>query len=246
LPPVQFHRRVIGARHWHAVDSFLFDWSLYHATDKAVKSAWAGDTWSRAELSSRMQRTKSQLELLARPAKTLAPGEYRAYLAPAAVDELLWMLNWGGVSTKSQRTKQSCLQRLVDGEVELSPQIALSEQTVGGLAPAFDEAGFSKPDAVELIVGGRHAGRAACTKCSRLRSSFSRRIPVIPRPPCCAPGALPSETAFRYAIKSCRSFASLIPENVMLVPGSSFSGLTSHRSSVASVHTTSACFRASE
>jgi len=148
----------VGARHWHAVDSFLFDWSLYHATDKAVKSAWAGDTWSRAKLSSRMERAKSQLAFLARPAKTLAPGEYRAYLAPAAVDELLWMLNWGGVSAKSQRTKQSCLQRLVDGEMELSPQITLHERTAGGLAPAFDEAGFTKPDAVELIVDGRHAG----------------------------------------------------------------------------------------
>ena len=40
----------IGARHWHAVDAFLLDWSLYHAGDKAVKCAWSGSTWDRAEL----------------------------------------------------------------------------------------------------------------------------------------------------------------------------------------------------
>ena len=38
----------LGARHWHQVEAFLFDWSLYHAGDKAVKSAWSGNAWDSA------------------------------------------------------------------------------------------------------------------------------------------------------------------------------------------------------
>jgi predicted Zn-dependent protease len=74
------------------------------------------------------------------------------------MDELLWMLNWGGVSAKEQRTQQSTIQQLVDGEATLSEQITLREHIAGGLAPAFDEVGFTRPQAVDLVRAGRHAG----------------------------------------------------------------------------------------
>ncbi|MDH5208306.1 MAG: metallopeptidase TldD-related protein [Burkholderiaceae bacterium] len=148
----------LGARHWHEVDAFLFDWSLYHAGDKAVKCAWSGNTWDRAELERRIAAARDQLTHLSATARTLEPGEYRAYLAPAALDELLWMLNWGGVSEKAQRTKQSCIQKLADGQATLSPMIRLTEDTAGGMAPGFDEAGFSKPARVELVNVGRLSG----------------------------------------------------------------------------------------
>lgn len=148
----------LGAMHWHAVDAFLFDWSMYHSTDKAVKSAWSGNEWDRTELNRRVDAAGLQLAYLARPARTLEPGEYRAYLAPAAMDELLWMLNWGGVSAKAQRTKQSCIQHLSDGQARLSPLLRLTEDTAGGLAPAFDEAGFTKPRSIDLVRDGAHAG----------------------------------------------------------------------------------------
>lgn len=154
----------LGARHWHAVESFLFDWSLYHAADKAVKCAWAGTDWARGELLHRLGAGRAQLAHLAKPARTLAPGEVRAYLAPAAVDELLAMLSWGGVSAKAQRTKQSCLQRLVDGEAALSPLVTLREDAENGLAPAFDDAGFARPPSVTLIDAGRHAGSLVCAR----------------------------------------------------------------------------------
>jgi predicted Zn-dependent protease len=148
----------LGARHWHAVDAFLLDWSLYHAADKAVKCAWSDDAWDRAALDRRLDQARAQLAHLSRPPRTLEPGEYRAYLAPAALDELLWMLNWSGVSEKAQRTKQSCIQKLVDGRAALSPLVDLAEDTAGGLAPAFDEAGFARPPHVDLVRAGRHAG----------------------------------------------------------------------------------------
>lgn len=147
-----------GARHWHQVESFNFDWSLYHAADKAVKCAWAGMHWEPAELARRMDAARVQLAHLAQPSRTIAPGPYRAFFAPAAIDELLWMLNWGGVSEKAQRTKQSAIQKLVDGEARLSPRVSLREHTATGLAPAFDAAGFVRPPVVELIERGEHRG----------------------------------------------------------------------------------------
>jgi predicted Zn-dependent protease len=148
----------LGALHWHAVDAFLFDWSLYHSADKAVKCAWAGSRWDGAELRRRIDAARADLAHLARPARTLEPGAYRAYLAPAAIEELMGMINWSGVSAKAQRTKQSSLQRLVEGEATLSPLVNLSEDAAGGLAPAFDEAGFTKPARVTLVRDGVHAG----------------------------------------------------------------------------------------
>jgi predicted Zn-dependent protease len=147
-----------GARHWHEVASFLLDWSVYASGDKAVKASYAGQQWDRAEVARRIDATRAQLPYLARAPSTIEPGPYRAYLSPAAVDELLWMLNWGGVSAKEQRTRQSTIQQLVDGEAALSPLVTLREHIAGGLAPAFDEAGFSRPASVELIREGRHAG----------------------------------------------------------------------------------------
>lgn len=148
----------LGARHWHEVDSFLLDWSVYSSGDKAVKASYAGQQWDRAEVARRIDATRAQLPYLARAPRTIEPGAYRAYVSPAALDELLWMLNWGGVSAKEQRTRQSTIQQLVDGEVALSPLVTLREHVAGGLAPAFDEAGFARPASVDLIRAGRHAG----------------------------------------------------------------------------------------
>jgi predicted Zn-dependent protease len=157
----------LGSRHWHEVEAFNFEWSLYHAGDKAVKSAWAGKDWKRGELLRRVAAARQQLAQLARPAKSVAPGEYRTYLAPAALDELLWMLNWNGVSARSQRTKQSCIQRLVEGDATLSPQLTLREHTANGLAPRFDEFGFAKPGQVALIDAGRHVGSLISPRTAR-------------------------------------------------------------------------------
>ena len=148
----------LGSFHWHSVQAFLFDWSLYHRADKAVKSLWSGSVWDRQALARRIAAGQHDLARLSRPAVTLAPGAYRAYLAPAAVEDLLGMLNWDGISAKAQRTRQSCIQQLVDGQRRLSPLVSLREDTAGGLAPGFDEVGFAKPAQVALVEQGVHAG----------------------------------------------------------------------------------------
>jgi predicted Zn-dependent protease len=147
-----------GHRLWHEVDSFQVDWSLYHARDKAVSSTYAASRWEKSAFLSRMDAARTALEHLARPAKTIPPGSYRTYLTPAALAELVTLLNWGGASEKAQRTKTSSLQKLVEGQAVLSPKFTLSERTKDGLSPAFDQVGFRKPDEVALVRAGRHAG----------------------------------------------------------------------------------------
>lgn len=166
-PIVRAFASSLGHRHYHEVSSFQLDWSLYHSTDKAVASAFSTREWSSVELRARMDAARVQLEHLARPAKTITPGTYRAYLAPAAIAEIVTMLNWGGVSAKAQRTKTSCLQKLVDGEAVLSPKVSLSENAADGLSPSFDEVGFTKPGRVELVTGGRHVAGLVAPRTAR-------------------------------------------------------------------------------
>ncbi len=144
----------LGQRNWFATHSFNLDWSFYHAADKAVKSRYAGFEWSGEEFERRVARAAEQLAVLARPPRTIAPGKYRVYLAPTAMEDFVDMLCWGGFSLKAQKTKTTPLLKMLAGEARLSPKIAIRENTAGGIAPDFQAQGFIRPDQVELIAGG--------------------------------------------------------------------------------------------
>src|SRR4029077_12957307 len=82
----------LGQRNWHEVDSFNFDWSLYRQGDQAVKTSYAGFDWDAGAFAAKMAQATEQLERLALPRRTIEPGEYRAYLAPHALAEVLGLL----------------------------------------------------------------------------------------------------------------------------------------------------------
>jgi len=148
----------LGQRNWHEKASFHLDWSLYGNGDKAVKSAYAGREWKGDEFRARLALAAERLALMKRDPISIAPGAYRAYLAPAALHEILGMLNWGGVSEKALRTRQSPLRRMREEGVQLHRAVSLTEAAAAGLAPAFQEDGFIKPDRVALFEQGRLAG----------------------------------------------------------------------------------------
>jgi predicted Zn-dependent protease len=144
-----------GQRNWHQIDNFNLDWSLYQNRDKAVKTAYAGFEWDSEAFREKFHAAVAQLELLKREPVTIKPGAYRAYLTPTALSEFIGMLNWGGFSEKSLRTKQSSLRRMRDEGLQLNPMLTLSENTADGLAPAFQSDGFIKPERVTLLDHGR-------------------------------------------------------------------------------------------
>lgn len=156
-----------GQRNAFTTHTALLDWSLVAEGDKAVKQSYGGERFDLDELDERMAMGRSQLQALQRAPRTIPPGRYRAYLAPAAVEELLGLLSWGSFSVREQESGSSPLGRLIDGRETLSPQVHLTEDTAGGLGPDFQEHGFVKPDAVPLIAGGRHAGRLISPRSAR-------------------------------------------------------------------------------
>jgi predicted Zn-dependent protease len=146
----------LGQRNWHEVDSFNLDWSLYAEGDRAVKSSYAGFAWNAQTLAGKIAAASDELALLEKPRRDIAPGEYRAYLAPRALEEILGLLAWGGFSARARATKQSPLLRMESG-ARLSPRVSMSENTAEGVSPAFQADGFLKPAKVELISHGRLA-----------------------------------------------------------------------------------------
>ncbi|QXH36245.1 TldD/PmbA family protein [Pseudomonas muyukensis] len=140
-----------GAFGWHQANSFNIDWSLFHGNGEAVKANYAGQHWSAEAFVARLRQAREQLAHLGRPAITLKPGSYRAYLAPAAMDEIAGMLGWGGFSGQALATGNSPLQRLYNGDARLSPLVSFSEQVSGSLSPAFSDEGSPRRDL--LLIG---------------------------------------------------------------------------------------------
>ena len=155
-----------GQRNWHATNTFNLQWSLYHRADKAVKTGHAGFAWDATAFEHKMAQARERLALISRPPRTLAPGKYRAYLAPSAMEEIAALLCWGGFSGRALATKQSALARMQNGE-SLDDRVTLTEDTEGGVAPAFQAEGFARPSRVPLIAGGELVGSLVSPRTAR-------------------------------------------------------------------------------
>jgi predicted Zn-dependent protease len=153
-----------GQRNWHRVQSFHFEWCLYRSGDQAVKSAYAGSHWDEATFAAKVAAAREHVELLARPRKTLPPGNYRAYFSPVAVADLLATLGWGGFGHKDVQTGVSTLVEAHRNGARFHPSVTLVEDTARGIAPRFQSDGFVKPDAVPLVQAGQVTGTLVCPR----------------------------------------------------------------------------------
>ena len=146
----------LGQFNWHTDYSFNFDWSVYHQGDKAVKQSYAGEFWQEEVFRQKLATARETLPLLAKPAKVIAPGQYRVYLTPTALCELLDLLNWGGFGLKSHRTAQTPLIKMIKEGVTLDSRVTLTENHKAGFEPGFSRAGFVLPDRVSLVAAGEY------------------------------------------------------------------------------------------
>lgn len=148
----------LGQRNWFSATTFNIDWSLHHEGDKATKSGYAGTTWEPAALATKLERSIAELEALARPSRKLPPGDYRTFLAPAALGEIMDLVAWGGFGLRSHETKQSPFLRMITDGAELHPSVSVTEDVAGGVSPDFQGAGFRRPGRIPLIENGRYVG----------------------------------------------------------------------------------------
>lgn len=145
-----------GAFGWYAASSFNLEFSLFHGNGQAVKTTYAGECWDVQAFSRKLDEARQQLAFLGLPAKALQPGAYRAYLAPAALEELIGLFCWG-FGAQALASGGSPLQRLFGGKAELNAQVTVDERIEGGLAPAFTPEGPRQP--LRLIDRGRPGER---------------------------------------------------------------------------------------
>ncbi len=176
-----------GQSHWFKTRNFYLDYSLYNEKQKAVKSLYAGNTFDSNELKRNITDAEYKLSLMSRDSKKVARGDYRVYLAPSAVNELVGTLSWGGVSMSAHKQGHGSLKDLWQQKKKLSPKFTLEEDFSLGLTPRFNEAGEVSPSRLPLIEQGEFKNFLVCSRTAneyKLESNFasdweSMRSPVI-------------------------------------------------------------------
>ena len=86
-----------------------------------MKNNLAGTSWDSVAFADKVRSGRRQLDILKRPSRTVEPGQYRVYLAPAALAEIVSMMSWGGFSYRCVENRTTPLLKLVDGELQMSP-----------------------------------------------------------------------------------------------------------------------------
>ncbi len=157
----------LGQRNWFQRSTFNLDWSFYLRDDKAVKNLYAGMTWSDDAFANKIAESANHLGALDREPIILKPGAFRSFLTPAAVSELMGLLSWDSFGLQAYETKQTALLRMVTDGQTMSNEVSISENTAGGVAPSFSSSGFARPDKVDLIANGSHAGTLVSARSSR-------------------------------------------------------------------------------
>ena len=187
----------VGHRHWHSSSSFNLDWSCYLSRDKAVKASYSGFDWQPEQLAHKVNQQRAELYVLGRPERRIEPGRYRAYLAPAALAELMDLLAWGGFGLRDHRTRQTPLLKLATGEQQLSPLLTVMEEHKRGLAPGFTDEGFAKPEQVKLIEEGWYQDCLTDARSAREYDAQVNAAVEYPESLAIAAGDLATEEALR-------------------------------------------------
>ncbi|SIT50419.1 putative Zn-dependent protease-like protein [Paraburkholderia piptadeniae] len=156
----------LGSRGWYEVSNFNFSWSLYEANGRAIRSHYAGDTWSDAIFASKVEAAAARLPVLARNPRTLKPGRYRVWFAPAALQELMEAASFSAFSARTQATARSEFYRLNTGDVSLDPRVTLTEDLALDITPRFNGDGYRR-ETVRLINAGRGAHQLTSARTAR-------------------------------------------------------------------------------
>ncbi len=144
----------LGQINWHENESFNFDWSIYTQSGKAIKQNYSDVMWQQDKFKKLLESGKQKLLALDNKEVKIKPDDYRVFLSPHALSEILEMLCWGGFSYKAHKIGTSPLHLMTKGETRLNKIVTISENVAKGITPNFHKDGFIKPDKTDLIVSG--------------------------------------------------------------------------------------------
>jgi predicted Zn-dependent protease len=144
----------LGQRNFFSTAPYHLDWCFYAHDDKAVKNSLGGFEWNTNAFHAKVALAEEALAVVNQPAKTIDPGEYSVYLSPSAMCEILDMMSWNGFSARARELKNTCVLPMMQSGATMNQAVTLSQNTAGGIAPAFSPAGYSLPDRVTLVDAG--------------------------------------------------------------------------------------------
>ena len=144
----------LGQFNWHENYSFNFDWSMYTESGKAVKQNYSDQIWNQDTFKKLLIECKQKLEVIDNKEELIKPGDYKVYLSPSALNEIIEMLSWGGFSYKANKIGTSPLHLMSKGERRFNDMVNISENLSTGISPRFHKDGFIKPEKTDLVVNG--------------------------------------------------------------------------------------------
>jgi len=144
----------VGQQHWFLTETFSLDYSIYTPEGLAVKGMVAGQEWDDVAYADKLVDARHQLERLSYGPKALKRGQYRTYLAPAAIAELISMFSWGAVSEAAMQQGASALAAMRREDKRLSPRFTLKENFAHGAVPRFNDLGEMAPLEMPIIQDG--------------------------------------------------------------------------------------------
>ena len=144
----------LGQKNWHEDYSFSFDYSIYNKNNNAIKLNYSSKKWNKDDYDFILNKGIEKLAILSNPEKKITTGEYRVYLEPSALNEIIDMMAWGGFSYKSNKIGTSPLHLLNKKERKLNELISIDENIKDGLSANFNSDGFIKPEEISMIKKG--------------------------------------------------------------------------------------------
>lgn len=152
-----------GTQHWYSTDIYFVDYSLFEDKN-AVTANVAGSDWNQKSWEQSLSDSRGFLHQMRKPRKKLDRGEYRTYLAPGAVAELLSTACWGGFSQGAFRQGQSGLRLLHEGTEKFSNLVTLTDNYDLGLCQPFNSTGELVPQRLTLVEQGQNKNLITSSK----------------------------------------------------------------------------------
>lgn len=140
-----------GAFHWFEKERYDLDFSVFTPSNRSIKYTRSGRQWDQAHYVEEVEKLYEQQKLLEKPAQTIPRGQYRVYLAPAAVSEILTLLSHGVFSEAAIRQKQS---PFFERSKKLSAKVNFYEDFRYQDVPRFNEYGSLAPEVIPIIQEG--------------------------------------------------------------------------------------------